>query len=415
MGELFGLLTRVSDDRLDDSRGRQQRPASSQLIDDGAGKQERLGDGLRDRHRERHDHAKVVTVESGIAELPHEVGEMRAAGFIATGIFVERLCRHVDLIGDEGEDRVRRFLAGLQHAARPTHVEQQRREPEPARRSPAFADKIEILTAEGEVTGYFPFVGRGIVMWGKRLACQQLPSCHASRPFRHCPSDGPLAASMNMSVNSGPAMAIRTRMQIDGKTDRLGPAVALIGYARVSTGDQKLALQHDALNAAGCERTFDDHASGAKTDRPGLAEALAYLRAGDTLVVWKLDRLGRSMSHLIGKVGELAALGVGFRSLTEQIDTTTSGGMLVFNIFGSLAQFERDLIRERTNAGLKAARERGSLGGRRPVITPDKLRKARDHIAAGLTVREAATRLKVGKTALYKALEGTDAKTAVKV
>ncbi|EQB17374.1 DNA invertase [Sphingobium lactosutens DS20] len=204
-------------------------------------------------------------------------------------------------------------------------------------------------------------------------------------------------------------------MQIDGKTDRSGPALALIGYARVSTGDQKLALQHDALNAAGCERIFDDHASGAKTDRPGLAETLAYLRDGDTLVVWKLDRLGRSMSHLIEKVGELAAHGVGFRSLTEQIDTTTSGGMLVFNIFGSLAQFERDLIRERTNAGLKAARERGSLGGRRPVITPDKLRKARAHIAAGLTVREAATRLKVGKTALYKALEGTAAKTAVKV
>ena len=198
-------------------------------------------------------------------------------------------------------------------------------------------------------------------------------------------------------------------MQIDGKTDRSRPAVALIGYARVSTGDQKLALQHDALNAARCERIFDDHASGAKTDRPGLAEALAYLRAA-TLVVWKLDRLGRSMSHLIEKVGELAARGVGFRSLTEQIDTTTSGGMLVFNIFGSLAQFERDLIRERTNAGLKAARERGSLGGRRPVITPDKLRKARDHIAAGLTVREAATRLKVGKTALYKALEGAAAK-----
>lgn len=142
-------------------------------------------------------------------------------------------------------------------------------------------------------------------------------------------------------------------MQIDGKTDRSEPTVALIGYARVSTGDQKLALQHDALNAAGCERIFDDHASGAKTDRPGLAEALAYLRGGDTLVVWKLDRLGRSMSHLIEKVGELAARGVGFRSLTEQIDTTTSGGMLVFNIFGSLAQFERDLIRERTMAGYR--------------------------------------------------------------
>jgi len=199
-------------------------------------------------------------------------------------------------------------------------------------------------------------------------------------------------------------------MQIDGKTDTPEPRMALIGYARISTADQKLALQHDALNAAACERIFDDHASGAKADRPGLAEALAYLRAGDTLVVWKLDRLGRSMSHLIENVGALALRGVGFRSLTEQIDTTTSGGMLVFNIFGSLAQFERDLIRERTNAGLKAARERGSLGGRRPVITPDKLRKARGLIAAGLTVREAATRLKVGKTALYKALESTVAK-----
>ncbi|MBJ7502123.1 MAG: recombinase family protein [Sphingopyxis sp.] len=160
--------------------------------------------------------------------------------------------------------------------------------------------------------------------------------------------------------------------------------MALIGYARVSTPDQKLSLQHDALERAGCERVFDDQASGARTDRHGLTEALAYLRAGDTLVVWKLDRLGRSMSHLIDKIGELASRGIGFRSLTENIDTTTPGGMLVFNIFGSLAQFERDLIRERTQAGLRAARERGSKGGRRPVVTPDKLRKARAHIAAGL-------------------------------
>ena len=181
--------------------------------------------------------------------------------------------------------------------------------------------------------------------------------------------------------------------------------VTRIGYARVSTPDQKLSLQHDALKRAGCERLFDDQASGARTDRPGLADALAYLRAGDTLVVWKLDRLGRMMSHLIEKIGELASRGIGFRSLTENIDTTTPGGMLVFNIFGSLAQFERDLIRERTQAGLRAARERGSKGGRRPVVTPDKLRKARAHIAAGLTVREAAARLKIGKTALYKALE----------
>ncbi len=174
---------------------------------------------------------------------------------------------------------------------------------------------------------------------------------------------------------------------------------------RGSPPDQKLSLQHDALARAGCERVFDDQASGAKTDRPGLAEALAYLRTGDTLVVWKLERLVRSMGHLIEKIVELAARGIGFRSLTENIDTTTPGGMLVFNIFGSLAQSERDLIRERTQAGLRAARERGSKGGRRPVVTPDKLRKARAHIAAGLTVREAAARLKIGKTALYRALE----------
>ena len=115
------------------------------------------------------------------------------------------------------------------------------------------------------------------------------------------------------------------------------------------------------------------------------------------------------MRHLIAQVGDLAVRGIGFRSLTENIDTTTPGGMLVFNIFGSLAQFERDLIRERTQAGLRAARERGAQGGRRPVVTPDKLRKARAHIAAGLTVREAAARLKIGKTALYKALEGAGA------
>lgn len=204
-------------------------------------------------------------------------------------------------------------------------------------------------------------------------------------------------------------MAIRTRLCRDDKTDTSDPQMALIGYARVSTTDQKLALQHDALVRAGCERTFDDQASGSGAERPGLAEALAYLRSGDTLVVWKLDRLGRSMRHLIEQIGDLAAREIGFRSLTENIDTTTPGGMLVFNIFGSLAQFERDLIRERTQAGLRAARERGAQGGRRPVVTSDKLRKALTDIASGLTVREAATRLKIGKTALYKALEGAGA------
>lgn len=189
----------------------------------------------------------------------------------------------------------------------------------------------------------------------------------------------------------------------DGKADE-GWSVALIGYARVSTAEQNLALQRDALAGVGCETVFQDHASGAKAERPGLADALAYLRRGDALVVWKLDRLGRSMAHLIDTVRELETRGVGFRSLTEGVDTTTPGGTLVFHIFGALAQFERDLIRERTNAGLKAAEARGKKGGRKPVVTPDKLARAHVHLAAGLTVREAAARLKVGKTALYEAL-----------
>lgn len=180
--------------------------------------------------------------------------------------------------------------------------------------------------------------------------------------------------------------------------------MALIGYARVSTAEQTLALQLDALRGAGCDPVFTDQASGAKADRPGLGEAVAYVRSGDTLVVWKLDRLGRSMVHLIETVRRLEAKRTGFRSLTEGVDTTTPGGTLVFHLFGALAQFERDLIRERTHAGLKAAEARGRKGGRKPVITPDKLARAKIHLAAGLTVREAAARVKVGKSALYLAL-----------
>ncbi len=178
--------------------------------------------------------------------------------------------------------------------------------------------------------------------------------------------------------------------------------MARIGYARVSTGEQELGLQRDAL--AGCERVFEDRASGARADRPGLEQALAYVRQGDVLVVWKLDRLGRSLPHLIDTARDLERRGVGLQSLTEQIDTTTPGGRLIFHVFGALGQFERDLIRERTRAGLAAAEARGRRGGRKPVVTADKLRRAREHIARGLSVREAAARVKVGKTALYAAL-----------
>ena len=161
----------------------------------------------------------------------------------------------------------------------------------------------------------------------------------------------------------------------------------------------------NALNKAGCERIFEDTASGAKADRPGLTDALTWLREGDVLVVWRLDRLGRSLPHLIETIGALEARGVWFRSLTESIDTTTPGGRLIFHVFGAMGQFERDLIRERTRVGLTAALARGRKGGRKPVVTADKLQQARKHIANGLNVREAAARIKVSRTALYAALQ----------
>ena len=160
----------------------------------------------------------------------------------------------------------------------------------------------------------------------------------------------------------------------------------LIGYARVSTDDQTLDLQRDALSKAGCEKVYEETASGARADRPVLAEALSYIRKGDTLVVWRLDRLGRSLRHLIEVVGELQSRGIGFKSVAEQIDTTTPGGKLVFHVFGALAEFERDLIRERTHAGLAAARARGRTGGRpKKLADPKKLALAQRMYADGQT------------------------------
>ncbi|SRR5579883_1421502 len=146
----------------------------------------------------------------------------------------------------------------------------------------------------------------------------------------------------------------------------------LIGYARVSTEDQTLALQKDALENIGCTKIFTDIRSGATTERPGLTEALSYLREGDSLVVWKLDRLGRSLQHLIETITDLNNRKIGFQSITEHIDTTTSGGKLIFHIFGALAEFERDIIRERTKAGLAAARARGRKGGRPKALDSKK-------------------------------------------
>ncbi len=151
----------------------------------------------------------------------------------------------------------------------------------------------------------------------------------------------------------------------------------LIGYARISTQDQTLSLQQDALEKAGCVRIFTDTVSSTKQERKGLTEALSHLRSGDTLVVWRLDRLGRSLRHLIDTITELHDRGVGFKSLQENIDTTTSGGKLVFHIFGALAEFEREIIRERTQAGLASARSRGKVGGRPKALSAKEVQMLR--------------------------------------
>jgi DNA invertase Pin-like site-specific DNA recombinase len=185
----------------------------------------------------------------------------------------------------------------------------------------------------------------------------------------------------------------------------------IFGYARTSTFDQNLDLQKDALKKAGCEKIFVDQASGAKTDRPGLSELLEKFRRGDTLVVWKLDRLGRSMQHLIETVNKLEKMGVAFKSLMESIDTTTLNGKLVFHIFGALAEFERGLIAERTRAGLAAARARGRKGGRKKGLS-DKAKliavtaKAlyENNQKNKMSTQDIADRLGISRPTLYKYL-----------
>lgn len=182
--------------------------------------------------------------------------------------------------------------------------------------------------------------------------------------------------------------------------------MALIGYARVSTQDQNTGMQIDALQSAGCEKVFTDKASGASADRPELEAALNYLREGDVLVVWRLDRLGRSLKHLVTVVADLEKKGIGFRSVNESIDTTTAQGKLIFHIFAALAEFERELIRERTKSGLEAARARGRKGGRKPSLSPKKIEVARKMYAEGdSTVAEIAKVLGVSRATIYRHLD----------
>jgi DNA invertase Pin-like site-specific DNA recombinase len=181
----------------------------------------------------------------------------------------------------------------------------------------------------------------------------------------------------------------------------------LVGYARVSTQDQTPTLQLDALKAAGCERVFQEKASGAQRDRPELAAALDSMRAGDILVVWKLDRLARSMKQLIETIETMETRQIGFHSLTEAIDTTTAGGKLVFHVFAALAEFERSVIKERTTAGLAGARARGRKGGRPRSLTEKDIAAAKAMLSdPEITVDEVARRLGVGPATLYRHLPG---------
>jgi DNA invertase Pin-like site-specific DNA recombinase len=183
----------------------------------------------------------------------------------------------------------------------------------------------------------------------------------------------------------------------------------IIGYARVSTVDQNLALQRDALIAVGCEKIFSDEGvSGTVIARRGLNAALAALSEGDTLMVWKLDRLGRSLTHLVSLVADLGKRGVSFRSLSDPIDTTSAGGRLVMHIMGALAEFERGLIVERTQAGIQAAKKRGVHLGRRPSLVPAQVGHAKTLIERGESPRSVAKTMHVGKSTLYRALKASN-------
>jgi DNA invertase Pin-like site-specific DNA recombinase len=181
----------------------------------------------------------------------------------------------------------------------------------------------------------------------------------------------------------------------------------LVGYLRVSTDSQNLSLQEDALQTVGCGQVFKDVASGSIDDRPGLQAALAFAKKGDVLVVWRLDRLGRSLRHLVTVINELAQKGVGFRTLNEQIDTTTAQGRLTLHIFAALAEFERELCRSRTYAGLEAARARGRVGGRKAKLTGSQLQIAQQLFSErNLTVQEIADSLHISRATVYRNLKG---------
>ena len=192
-----------------------------------------------------------------------------------------------------------------------------------------------------------------------------------------------------------------TKLETPPDADR---APRRIGYARVSTDAQTTALQRDALNAVGCEHIFEEKESGARRSRPQLDKALADLDRGDTLVVWKLDRLGRSLRDLLDVAEALRERGIALRSLTEHIDTSTAAGKMLYAVLGAVAQFERDVLRERTVAGIRAAQARGERIGRPPALTPSQVREARAMLKRGDSPSHVARILRIGRSTLYRAL-----------
>jgi DNA invertase Pin-like site-specific DNA recombinase len=182
----------------------------------------------------------------------------------------------------------------------------------------------------------------------------------------------------------------------------------LVGYARVSTHDQHLDLQLSALQEVGCEKIYQDELSGAKNNPAGLMLALEVVRQGDTLVVWKLDRLGRSLKGLLDLINQLRQRGINFKSITDDVDTTTPAGRFFFHVMASLAQMERELIAERTKAGLAAARAKGRIGGRKRKMTDSKMESARKLLAAGVLPKEVAQNLSVSLATLYRWLPASE-------
>lgn len=199
-------------------------------------------------------------------------------------------------------------------------------------------------------------------------------------------------------------MAVAT--SVSASQNSVSEVARRIGYARVSTEDQKLGLQLDALQAHGCAQVFEDlGASGSLRVRPGLDQCLADLRTGDVLVVWRLDRLGRSLQHLLEIVTDLQARGIGLVSLTESIDTTSASGRLIFSVFGALAEYERAMIMERVGAGIAAAKVRGVKMGRRPALNRSRLALARKLVAEGQSPAAVARLLRVGRATIYRAIK----------